>query len=72
MQSVESGQDVMNHPTNSSHPRGYIGLRVGSETKPDSPRSKLDLSSAAGFAERNSPFSSVTLAERERLGAVKY
>ena len=72
MQSVESGQDVINHPTNSSHPRVSIDLRVGSETKPDSPRSKLDLSSAAGFAERNSPFSTLALAETERLGGGEY
>ena len=34
MHSVESGQDVMNHQTTSGPPRGSIGLRVGSETKP--------------------------------------
>lgn len=62
----------MNHPANCIHSRGSIGLRVGSETKSDSPPSKMDLFSTAGFAGRNSPFSSLTLAERERLGGVEY
>lgn len=72
MQGVGARQDVMNHPSKSSLPLYPIVSRAGSEAKPDRSPSKLDFFSAAGLVGRNSQFSGLTLAERERLGGVEY
>lgn len=72
MQGVGARQDVMNHPSKSSLPLYPISSRVESEEKQDNSERKLDFFSAAGLVGRNSQFSSLTLAERERLGGVEY
>lgn len=71
MQGVGARRNIMNHPNQSGHiPYSRRSSTVADvDTDQDGP---LDLIPPAGFIERNSQFSSLTLAERDRLGGVEY
>ena len=68
MRGVGARQDVMNNPSQSSLPI----YPIISVTKPETKLHGSDFFSITGFVGRNSQFSSLTLAERERLGGVEY
>lgn len=71
MQGVGARRNIMNHPSQSSH----IPYLKPSPTIPEVNTDQggpLEFLPPAGFIERNSQFSSLTLAERDRLGGVEY
>lgn len=74
MQGVGARQNIENHPTKTGRPIYLNDLPRIDETHldnsaPDPPHHGL---LSGGFIGRNSQFSSLTLAERERLGGVEY
>ena len=71
MQGVGARRNIMNHPNQS----GHIPYSRRSSTVADVDADQggpSELLPPAGFIERNSQFSSLTLAERDRLGGVEY
>lgn len=73
MQGVGARQNIMNHPSQSSllmyAPTSSSKI---TQRRPVSQRSPLDFLSPASFLWRNSQFSSLTPAERDKLGGVEY
>lgn len=71
MQGVGARRNIMNHPNQSGHlPYSRRSSTVADvDTDPVGPSEFLP---PATFIERNSQFSSLTLAERDRLGGVEY
>lgn len=71
MQGVGARRNIMNHPNQS----GHLPYSRRSSTVADvntDPAGPSELLPPATFIERNSQFSSLTLAERDRLGGVEY
>lgn len=70
MQGVGARRNIMNHPSQSGH---MLYSRPSSAVEDNTDQGgPLEFLSPATFVERNSQFSSLTLAERDRLGGVEY
>lgn len=69
MQGVGARRNVMNHPSQSGH---ILHSRRSAAVADTDQCGPLEFLSSASFVERNSQFSSLTLAERDRLGGVEY
>ena len=71
MQGVGARQDVLNYPSQTSLRIYPIGAVMEPQKKSEAPHGSL-ASYGTGFIGRNSQFSHLTVAERERLGGVEY
>ena len=72
MQGVGARQHILNHPSKTSRPEYSLSPSATAEVELGFPEGTRDRFGLTGFIGRNSQFSSLTLAERERLGGVEY
>lgn len=72
MQGVGAHQGTMNHPNQGNHPRYNSALPTRTEMIPISRHTPWDFLPSSGSIGRNSQFSRLTPAERDRLGGVEY
>lgn len=72
MQGVGARQDIMNHPNQSNHPTYTSALSDKAGTILEGEHTPWDFLPSSGSVGRNSQFSRLTLAERDRLGGVEY
>ncbi len=72
MQGVGARHQLLNHPNKTSRPEYPWSPPATENVGLGSPNDKQDRYGLSGFIGRNSQFSSLTLAERERLGGVEY
>ena len=72
MQGVGARQHILNHPSKTSRPEYPLSPSETAEVELGFPNDTKDRFGLTGFIGRNSQFSSLTLAERERLGGVEY
>ncbi len=72
MQGVGARQNILNHPKKTSHPEYPLSPSASANVELGFPNDTKDRFGLTGFIGRNSQFSSLTIAERERLGGVEY
>ena len=72
MQGVGARQQLLNHPNKTSRLEYPSSPPATEKTAMGLPNDKQDRFGLTGFIGRNSQFSSLTVAERERLGGVEY
>lgn len=72
MQGVGARQDGLNHPSQSSFHIYPAAPTAGIEAKLDTSQGPIDYPLPPGSVGRNSQFSHLTVADRERLGGVEY
>lgn len=72
MQGVGARQDGLNHPSQSSFHIYPAGPTAGIEAKLKTSQGPIDYPLPPGSVGRNSQFSHLTVADRERLGGVEY
>ena len=72
MQGVGARQDIMNHPSLSNHSTYTSALPKMTEMTPMDRHTPWDFLPSSGSIGRNSQFSRLTLADREKLGGVEY
>lgn len=71
MQGVGARQNILNHPKKTGQPEYPLSPSTAN-VELGFPKHTKDRVGLAGFVGRNSQFSSLTIAERERLGGVEY